>query len=690
MGKIVKLNLKKPGLKLNELKKLGHLEKLSNDNNIAIGIYNFPDLELIESNYIYRNLLNDSSREKSNNKNLKLHELIDRKDDHMLVKTFKSVLDTQKMQISEEIYYKNINGIGKYLKCGMIPIIEKDSLDYILLTFKDVTENVLNKIELQKEVTNLIEEKNKLEKEISNLVKEKNKLEEENNKYKSILENMSDGLILAGKNGEVEFLNEAGKKFIYNPVELNVLGKSLSNTKYYNINGKKLTLNDLPSYRALNGENVSGMRVIIERPDKILKVDISSNPIYNKNHELKGSITSIRYLNDSLKLENCLKRQRDNFYNIIDSLDLLICRFSYPDFKIIHYNKKVKEEIVYSNENTYSLFLQVPCNDRERIEKKQKNNSMISGSDIKILLNGKERYIETFYQYIIDSDGTIKEIIKVGIDITDKVSHQQELEDILKTQEEFFSFIAHEFRTPLTVMSSTTQLLNLIYRKDLPEKVVSYIDKISLSTLQQLRLVNNLLDITRAGAGYLNVDLRNYDIVSMSKAITESVRSFAVRKNINLEFNCDINEKIIAVDDEKYERILLNLLSNAIKFTPNGKSVKVELECNEDYINIKVKDEGVGIPEDKQEIIFNRFGQVNNELTRKSEGTGIGLCLVRMLINSMGGRIEVRSKLGEGSTFTIILPNKVISDDTKALDLNLMDNRLVQTMDIEFSSIYLE
>lgn len=501
---------------------------------------------------------------------------------------------------------------------------------------------------------------------------------------------MTDGLIFLDKEGKVEFLNGAAEEFFYEPDKLDVLGQTLDNTRYYDLNGNTLEINELPSARALKGENITSMRVVSERPDKTIKTDISCNPLYDQHNEIVGAITSIRCLNDSLRVENCLKKQRDNFYNIINNLDLLICRFSYPDFKVIHYNKKVKEEIIYSNENTYSKFLQIPCNDRETLDKEQKNNAMISGSNIKVVLSGKERYIETFYQYIFDVDGEIKEVIKVGIDITDKVSHQQELEEILRTQEEFFSFIAHEFRTPLTVMSSTTQLLNLVYRKDLPEKVVGYIDKINLSTLQQLRLVNNLLDITRADAGYLNVNLRNYDIVSMSKAITESVRSFAVRKDINLEFTCNIDKKIIAVDDEKYERILLNLLSNAIKFTKNGKTVKVELESNDRFTNINVKDEGVGIPKEKQDVIFNRFGQVNNDLTRRSEGTGIGLCLVRLLINSMGGRIELTSQLGKGSTFTIILPNKVISTDTKVVDMNLMDNRLVQTMDMEFSNIYLE
>lgn len=621
---------------------------------------------------------------------MSLQEIMNVKEEDIILTLIKGAIKSGKTQISEEFIYKNKNGYTDYLKCVVTPVKEENSLIFLIITLFNVTESAVEKENLKKEILKLKEENSKLKEENIKLSEENIKLSEEFFKYKNVVENMTDGLIFLDKEGKVEFLNGAAEGFFYEPDKLDVLGQTLDNTRYYDLNGNTLKINELPSARALKGENITSMRVVCERPDKTIKTDISCNPLYSQNNEIVGAITSIRGLNDSLRVENCLKKQRDNFYNIINSLDLLICRFSYPDFKVIHYNKKVKEEIIYSNENIYSKFLQISCNDRETLDKEQKNNAMISGSNIKVVLSGKERYIETFYQYIFDVDGEIKEVIKVGIDITDKVSHQQELEEILKTQEEFFSFIAHEFRTPLTVMSSTTQLLNLVYRKDLPEKVVGYIDKINLSTLQQLRLVNNLLDITRADAGYLNVNLRNYDIVSMSKAITESVRSFAVRKDINLEFTCNIDKKIIAVDDEKYERILLNLLSNAIKFTKNGKTVKVELDSNDRFTNINVKDEGVGIPKEKQDVIFNRFGQVNNDLTRKSEGTGIGLCLVRLLINSMGGRIELTSQLGKGSTFTIILPNKVISTDTKVVDMNLMDNRLVQTMDMEFSNIYLD
>lgn len=270
------------------------------------------------------------------------------------------------------------------------------------------------------------------------------------------------------------------------------------------------------------------------------------------------------------------------------------------------------------------------------------------------------------------------------------IKKQRELEYMLKNQEEFFSFIAHEFKTPLTVISSCIQLINSIYSSELPNNVKKYINKINISTLQQLRLVNNILDISRANAGYLNVNFSNYDIVNMTRVISESVKSFALRKNINLEFICNAKEKVIAIDDEKYERILLNLLSNAIKFTPQNKSVKVIINDMNNYINICVKDEGAGVPKDKQEIIFNKFRQVNNDLTRKSEGTGIGLCLVKLLVEAMNGKIKIESEVGKGSAFIITLPNRKVANENNDLSNNRMDNRLVQTLNIEFSDIYFE
>lgn len=442
MGNLVNFCMKDSKLERDCLDEVVPLDDLLNKDKSGMGVYSFPNLELIKSNKFYKDILENISIKRAGYLKMSLQEIMNVKEEDIILTLIKGAIKSGKTQISEEFIYKNKNGYTDYLKCVVTPVKEENSLIFLIITLFNVTESAVEKENLKKEILKLKEENSKLKEENIKLSEENIKLSEEFFKYKNVVENMTDGLIFLDKEGKVEFLNGAAEGFFYELDKLDVLGQTLDNTRYYDLNGNTLKINELPSARALKGENITSMRVVSERPDKTIKTDISCNPLYNQNNEIVGAITSIRGLNDSLRIENCLKKQRDNFYNIINSLDLLICRFSYPDFKVIHYNKKVKEEIIYSNENIYSKFLQISCNDRETLDKEQKNNAMISGSNIKVVLSGKERYIETFYQYIFDVDGEIKEVIKVGIDITDKVSHQQELEEILKTQEEFFSFIA--------------------------------------------------------------------------------------------------------------------------------------------------------------------------------------------------------------------------------------------------------
>lgn len=152
---------------------------------------------------------------------------------------------------------------------------------------------------------------------------------------------------------------------------------------------------------------------------------------------------------------------------------------------------------------------------------------------------------------------------------------------------------------------------------------------------RQLKLVNNLLDIIRINAGKIKINLTNIDIILMTRTITESIIIFAEQKGIRLSFSSTLGVKIIGIDEEKYERILLNLLSNAIKFTPRGKSIFVmasqKIVKGKCKVCIKVKDQGIGISPDNQQLIFERFGQVDSSLSRQAEGTGIGLSLLKCL-----------------------------------------------------------
>jgi signal transduction histidine kinase len=265
-----------------------------------------------------------------------------------------------------------------------------------------------------------------------------------------------------------------------------------------------------------------------------------------------------------------------------------------------------------------------------------------------------------------------------------------ELEKALEMKDEFLSLVSHEFRTPLNVISSAIQALSYIYSSELPYKAKQYLSMIRQNTFRQLRLVNNLLDITRANAGHIKVSKKNIDIVFLTKAIVESVHTFSAQKTIDIKFITLLEEKVIAIDEEKYERILLNLLSNAIKFTPEGKSITVTLGSIENQICVEVKDNGIGIPSNKLDIIFERFGQVDSSLSRQAEGTGIGLSLVKKFTEALEGSISVKSETGKGSTFTILLPGETIIEENSKKEVgDLLDNRLVQTTRVEFSDIYL-
>ena len=261
-------------------------------------------------------------------------------------------------------------------------------------------------------------------------------------------------------------------------------------------------------------------------------------------------------------------------------------------------------------------------------------------------------------------------------------------------KDEFLSLISHEFKTPLTVINSAIQAMELICKNELSDKAKGFLNKIRQNSNRQLKLVNNLLDITRINAGHLKINKKDMDIVLLTKSITESITIFAEQKSIKLSFSSTLRKKVIGIDEEKYERILLNLLSNAIKFTPKGKSITVKVsqkivkgKCK---VCIQVKDKGVGIPNDKKELIFERFGQVDSSLTRQAEGTGIGLSLVKMLVELLGGEITLESKEGIGSTFTILLPiEKVKETPIEQMIEEITDNRLIQATAIEFSDIYL-
>ena len=219
------------------------------------------------------------------------------------------------------------------------------------------------------------------------------------------------------------------------------------------------------------------------------------------------------------------------------------------------------------------------------------------------------------------------------------------------------------------------------------ENLIRHVDIMKQNSYRLLRLVNNLIDISRIDIGYYNLQPSNYNIVKVIEDITLSIAEYVKHKKINLIFNTDVEEITLACDPDKIERVMLNLLSNAIKYTDDNGDIYVSLnKVNEDVV-VSVKDSGVGIPNDKLELIFDRFGQANDILSRRCEGSGIGLSIVKSIVEMHGGKIEVFSEIGKGSEFVFNIPIKILEEENVILTCDNKDYH-VEKCNIEFSDIY--
>ena len=347
---------------------------------------------------------------------------------------------------------------------------------------------------------------------------------------------------------------------------------------------------------------------------------------------------------------------------------------------------KLKREDVIgkSSSNIYGLSeieASIQKSDLEVIKEKKRK---IYNEEITI--DGQVREFEVIKEPFWDSYKNLVGIIVTGRDVT----HRREIE---KMQQEFFANISHELRTPLNLIFGSLQLIKSVEKEVLEKRnsLNKYIDIIDQNSKRLLKLVDNLIDSTRMKCGYYEYNPKNYDIVSFVENISMSVADFAKQNNIDLIFDTDVEEKIMAFDLEKLERIMLNLLSNSIKYNKAQGQIEVLLnDCNDTFV-ITVKDTGVGIPSDKLMYIFERFRQVENTFNKSTKGSGIGLSLVKDLIEIQGGTIEVKSELGVGSEFIIKLPVKILSDDSN-IDKVYFNNDyhdLVKRMNIEFSDIYI-
>ncbi|MBX4259494.1 HAMP domain-containing histidine kinase [Clostridium estertheticum] len=282
------------------------------------------------------------------------------------------------------------------------------------------------------------------------------------------------------------------------------------------------------------------------------------------------------------------------------------------------------------------------------------------------------------------------QMLKLKEDAKTTIELLNETKEHNKFITEFFCNISHELKTPLNVIFASLQMMNM-YNESTEEKIIEkrrkYLQIMKKNSNRLIRLINNLLDITKLDSGFITLHMENGNIVYLIEDITMSIISIAESKGIDIIFDTNVEEKLMAFDGDKIERIILNLLSNALKFTDRGGKIYVTVLDKVDNVEISVRDTGVGIPDDKKEIIFGRFMQVDKTLKRNNEGTGIGLSLVKSFVELHEGKIILKSEPNIGSEFIIILPVKQVNN---SLGANEIKKDITDRINIELSDIYTE
>lgn len=545
---------------------------------------------------------------------------------------------------------------------------------------------------------------------ITERIRTETELRKSRKKFRDLFNNISDSIFIykfteeGRKSFFIEANNEACKRLGYTREELYEL-TPFDIDPTLNIERAKSVIDEI----AEKGRTISNT-INVTKSGEIIPVEISSMFFDMEGEKVILSIA--RDITERIKHEKSLRESEERYRSLIQMLPYAV--FIRNEEKVLFVNKKglelfdacTEEEVV--NKRIKELFDPHP----DYVNKLNDNLEFLSRNGYLPL--SEEKFIRLKDKKILDFESVVQKynykgeeaVLIVAKDISKRKENEQlhkkmeeqtrqlnEVVEYEKLRTEFFANISHELRTPIHVILSTLQLcdlkMNSVINSEESETLKKHITIMKQNCYRLIRLINNLIDVTKIDSGYFQLNLNNYNIVGIVEEITLSVAEYIENKGISLIFDTDVEEKILACDPDKIERIMLNLISNAVKFTEPGGSIIVTMSDKGKSISISVKDSGIGIPKDKQKYIFERFIQVDKSLTRTREGSGIGLSLVKSLVEMHKGTITVNSKYGKGSEFIMDIPVVVLESSKSSLNKNrrnLQGN--IEKINVEFSDIY--
>jgi len=277
--------------------------------------------------------------------------------------------------------------------------------------------------------------------------------------------------------------------------------------------------------------------------------------------------------------------------------------------------------------------------------------------------DGAEVFVNLVHQPLRDPAGAVTGVVTVSTDVTDQVLARRAIERARESAEEanlaksqFLRTVSHELRTPLNAISGYADLVLMGVRGPVTDEQRADVERIKRASQHLLGLINDILSFAKLEAGQVELDVGDVALSHTLHEVEALVGPQLSAKGLRYGSQPSTPGLAVRADAERLRQILLNLLGNAIKFTPSGGRIAVACEADASRVAIRVRDTGVGIPPDALERIFDPFVQVGRDLRAPSDGVGLGLAISRDLARRMGGDLTADSVVGEGSTFTLLLP----------------------------------
>jgi PAS domain S-box-containing protein len=549
-------------------------------------------------------------------------------------------------------------------------------------------------IELEMQAAQLQEQAAELEAQSEDLQIANAALVEGEARFRSLYESMTQGVLYQDATGRVVDANPAAER-VLGLTRAQLTGRESIDPRWRttDVDGIELSGDRLPSQRALRtGELQRGVRIGVRDParDELrwLSVDVvpetrpgETRPF--RAYTLFSDVTEeVRAELERQRLMAAERAARQQMTRVLEQAPVAIAvmrgpahefelanasyRRLLPGRELLH--RPAREALADMDPAVFTLLDRVYASGEPfvGVEVPVRYGHQHGGTPV-------DAYFNLVYQPLRDASGVVTGIVTVANEVTDQVAARRATDRARASAEEanlaksqFLRTVSHELRTPLNAIAGYADLVVMGLRGPVTDEQRSDLERIKRASQHLLGLINDILSFAKLEAGQVELDVGDVSVPATVAEVEGLLAPQLAAKRLQYAAGCCDAVLVARADPERLRQILLNLLGNAVKFTPEGGRIAIECAEQDREVAIHVRDTGIGIPPEALDRIFDPFVQVGRDLRAPSDGVGLGLAISRDLARRMGGDLTAASRVGEGSTFTLLLPRAKAGDTLSA------------------------